>query len=153
MIFSKNRDIFISFFLICISFLFLYCLITLARTSHTSLNKNSDSRHFYFVPRIRGKAFSLSPFSIMLCMYTCTQLCPTLFWTHGLLPARPLSPWNFPGKNTGMGCYFLLQGIFLTQRSNPCLLQADSLSPCHLGSPKYNVSYRFFRFIPIKLRR
>ena len=26
-----------------------------------------------------------------------------------------------PGKNTGMGCYFLLQGIFLTQRSNPHL--------------------------------
>ena len=41
-----------------------------------------------------------------------------------------LSPWNFSGKNTGMGCHFLLQGIFLTQGSNPCLLnwQADSLS-------------------------
>ena len=27
-----------------------------------------------------------------------------------------------PGKNTGMGCHALLQGIFLTQESNPCLL-------------------------------
>ena len=27
-----------------------------------------------------------------------------------------------PGKNTGVGCHFLLQGIFLTQGSNPCLL-------------------------------
>ena len=26
-----------------------------------------------------------------------------------------LEIWNFPGKNTGAGCYFLLQGIFLTQ--------------------------------------
>ena len=26
---------------------------------------------------------------------------------------------NFPGKNTGVGCHFLLQGIFLTQGSNP----------------------------------
>ena len=28
----------------------------------------------------------------------------------------------FPGKNTGVGCHFLLQGIFPTQESNPCLL-------------------------------
>ena len=38
---------------------------------------------------------------------------------HGLQPARFLSPWGFPGKNTGAGCHFLLQGIFLTQGSNP----------------------------------
>ena len=30
--------------------------------------------------------------------------------------------WDFPGKNTRMDCHFLLQGIFLTQGSNPCLL-------------------------------
>ena len=37
---------------------------------------------------------------------------------HGLQPTRLLSPWDFPGKNTGVGCCFLLQGIFLTQGSN-----------------------------------
>ena len=31
-------------------------------------------------------------------------------------------PWNFPGKNTGIGCHFLLQGIFLTQGSKLQLL-------------------------------
>ena len=31
------------------------------------------------------------------------------------------SPWDFPGKNTGMGCHFLLQGVFPTQGSNPDL--------------------------------
>ena len=31
-------------------------------------------------------------------------------------------PWDFPGKNTGVGCHFLLQGIFLTQGSNLHLL-------------------------------
>ena len=31
-------------------------------------------------------------------------------------------PWNFPGTNTGVGCHFLLQGIFPTQGSNPSLL-------------------------------
>ena len=37
----------------------------------------------------------------------------------GLKPARLLGPWNFPGKNTGVGCYFLLQGILPTQELNP----------------------------------
>ena len=29
--------------------------------------------------------------------------------------------WNFPGKNTGVGCHFLLQGILPTQGLNSCL--------------------------------
>ena len=45
-----------------------------------------------------------------------------LFWPHGLWPARLLYPWNSPGKNTGVSCRFLLQGIFLSQRSNSSLL-------------------------------
>ena len=44
------------------------------------------------------------------------------WWPHGLWPARVLSPWSFPGKNTGVGCHFLLQGIFPTQGTNPYLL-------------------------------
>ena len=42
-------------------------------------------------------------------------------WPHGLQPTRLLCPWNSPGKSTGVGCHFLLQGIFPTQRSNPGL--------------------------------
>ena len=48
--------------------------------------------------------------------------CVRLFATHGLQPTRLLCPWAFPGKNTGVGCPFLLQGIFLTQESNTRLL-------------------------------
>ena len=33
-----------------------------------------------------------------------------------------LCPYNFPSKNTGVGCHFFLQGIFPTQGSNPSLL-------------------------------
>ena len=48
--------------------------------------------------------------------------------------------WNFPGKNTGLGCHSLLQGIFLTQGSNPCLWhllhwQVSSSPLRHLESP------------------
>ena len=44
--------------------------------------------------------------------------------------ARFLCPWNFPGKNTGVGCHFFLQGIFLTQESNPCLLHCRWILYC-----------------------
>ena len=37
---------------------------------------------------------------------------------HGLQPTRLLCPWDFSGKNTAVGCHFLLHRIFLIQRSN-----------------------------------
>ena len=57
-----------------------------------------------------------------------------------------LYSWDFPGKNTGVGCHFLPQGIFLTQRWNLgllCLLhwQVDSLPLHYLGSPILFVWY------------
>ena len=60
----------------------------------------------------------------------CAQLCPTL--------CDPMGP-----KNPGVGCYFLLHGIFLIQVSNLHLLylldwRADSLPLCHLGSLRKN---------------
>ena len=63
---------------------------------------------------------------------------------HGIFQARVL------GKNTGVGCHFLLQGIFPTQGSNPQLLhflhwQVGSLPLSHLQSPCS--SCRFYLFI------
>ena len=65
--------------------------------------------------------------------------CPT-FCDPGLKSTRLCCPWDSLGKNTGMGCHFLLQGIFPTQGSNLHLLslldwQVDSLPLSHLGSP------------------
>ena len=67
-----------------------------------------------------------------------------LLQCHGLQPARLLCPWDFSSKNTGVGCHFRLQGIFLTQGSNLPLLhcrqsptfQADSLLQSHQGRPR-----------------
>ena len=42
---------------------------------------------------------------------------------HGPQPSGLHCTWNFPGKNTRVGCHFLLQGIFQIQVLNPCLLQ------------------------------
>ena len=41
-----------------------------------------------------------------------------------------ICPWNFPGKNTGVSCCFLLQGIFLTQGSNLGLLHCRQTLYC-----------------------
>ena len=57
----------------------------------------------------------------LCCCCTVSQSCLTL-QPHGLQPARFLHPWDFPGKNTGVGCHSLLQGIFLTQRLNSGIL-------------------------------
>ena len=49
---------------------------------------------------------------------------------HGLQPARLLCPWNSPSKNTGVGSYSLLQGIFLTQGLNPGLPRCRQICCC-----------------------
>ena len=60
---------------------------------------------------------------------------------QGLQPARPLCSWNSPGKNTGVGCHSLLQGIFPTQGSNPGLLHCRHIlyHLSHQGSPSTTV--------------
>ena len=55
---------------------------------------------------------------VHLCMTACSVMSNSL-QSHGLQPTRLLCPQDFPGKNTGVGCHFLLQDIFLTQASNP----------------------------------
>ena len=62
---------------------------------------------------------------------------------RGLEPARLFCPWDFPGKNTGVGCHFLLQGNFPTQGLNPGLLHllpeppglCPVLAECHWEAP------------------
>ena len=62
--------------------------------------------------------------------------CFWLFVTPWTVCTRLLCPLNFPGKNTGVGCHFLRQGIFLTQGLNPVLPHCRQIlyHQCHLGS-------------------
>ena len=56
--------------------------------------------------------------SIAACWFqrntTCAVLSRVPLFVTPRTVARLLCPWDFPGKNTGVGCHFLLQGIFLT---------------------------------------
>ena len=58
---------------------------------------------------------------------------------HGLLPTRLFCPWDFPGKSTGVGCYFLLQGKSswpMDQTPNP------SLSLLHCRHTLYHLNHQ-----------
>ena len=68
-----------------------------------------------------------------------TQSCPTL---HGLESTRLLCAWGSPGKSTGVGCHFLLQGIFPTQELNLGLL--------HCRQFLYRLSYQGSAYTCIK---
>ena len=75
--------------------------------------------------------------------------CQTLF-SLCAVAARLLCPWDFSGKNTGVGCYFLLQGVFPTQGSHLhllCLLHCRQvlymLSPW--GSPYWSSAIPIFQ--------
>ena len=88
----------------------------------------------FLPPPLSTLIHSILSWCLVMCSVISDSLCP-----HGLQPATLLCPWNFPGKNTGVGCHFLLQGIFPTQVLNHCLLhllpwQAGSLPLSHLGS-------------------
>ena len=90
----------------------------------------------------------------------------SLCWPHkqrikSQWPLRPLRffcPWDFPSKNTVVGCHFLLQGIFSIQGLNPCLLHwwVDSLLLSNLESPRvlfcvgvwHIIAWKIHDFIP-----
>ena len=63
---------------------------------------------------------------------------------RGLEPTRLLRPWDFPGKNTGVGCHFLLQGIFPTQvlraRLGMLLWRPKEEKPCNIWISTWQVS-------------
>ena len=65
----------------------------------------------------------------LLCLTLCNPMDCSLY-------TRLLSPWNYPGKNTGVGCHFLL-GIVPTQGSNLGLLHWRQIlyHLSHQGSP------------------
>ena len=62
---------------------------------------------------------SLEGLLLNLCLVA--QLCPTLCDLMDCSLPGPSVHWDSPGKNTGVGCHALLQGIFPTQGSNPGL--------------------------------
>ena len=71
---------------------------------------------------------------VLVYLFYSTVLCSVMsnsLQSRALQPTRLLCPWGFPGKNTGVGCHFLLQGIFLTQGSISCIGRQILYHQCH----------------------
>ena len=66
-------------------------------------------RSFFFCFYSWTHGYGMKGLNVFVCVCECTQSFPAL------CDPMDCSPWNFPGKNTGAGYHFLLQGIFLTQ--------------------------------------
>ena len=137
-----------------------------SRSQQRRTPSKSSSEEYFLAPPVSGgssvpwlvatslSSLPLSPHDVLLLLPVCLSsvfllkvlcVCSVVsdsLRPHGLQPTRRLCPWNFPGKNTVADCYFLLQGIFLTQGSNLLLLyllgwQADSLPLRHRRSPRW----------------
>ena len=63
---SANRDKFTSSSPIWMPFVSFSCLVAVARTFNTMLNRNDRNGHPCLVPDFRGKAFSFSSLSMVL---------------------------------------------------------------------------------------
>ena len=57
------------------------------------------------------------------------QSCPTLCDPHRRQPIRLPRPWDSPGKNTGVGCHFLLQCMKVKRESEVASVVSDSSRP------------------------
>ena len=78
-----------------------------------------------------------------VCACSVTSNCLRPWWQ----PTRLLCPWDYPGKDTGVGCHLLLWGTFLTQGSNLLHWQVSSLPLSHLGSQPPLLLGKFIFFL------
>ena len=117
---------------------FFYLFIPSCKTLDLSPSKFSKPEHpllVYIQPATRPHSWVLtSRAALSLCSHVRLF---AILWTVGC--QAPLSI-GFSSKNTAVGCHFLLQGIFPTQGSNPCVLsllhwQAGSLPLAPPGKP------------------
>ena len=99
-------------------------------------NVNTNPKYFQIFKNLKRQLTILSKH---VCMHI--QSCPTLCNPMDCSPPGFSVPADSPGKNTGVGCHVLLQGIFPTQGQKWSLLgllrwQAGSHHWCCLRSPQ-----------------
>ena len=99
-----------------------YCLIVnRTRWPLCSVSPQTVKKTVFSVPTRLGGCESAKSLQSCLTLQICGLHSPRLF-----------CPWDFSGKNTGVGCHFLLQGIFPTLESNLHLLSLLHWQVCSL---------------------
>ena len=75
---------------------------------------------------------------ILGCCCCCCQVASVMsdsVWPHGLQPTRLPCPWDSPGKNTGVGCHFLLQCMKVKSESEVAQLCPTLIDPMDCSLP------------------
>ena len=75
------------------------------------------------------------------CCYAASVMSNSV-WPHRWQPTRPCHPWDSPGKNTGVGCHFLLQSIKVKSESEVaqmCLTLSDPMDCSLPGSSAHGI--------------
>ena len=92
------------------------------------------------------KHLLIRPLCVCVCMLSHFSLVRFFATFSTVKPTRLLCPWYSPGKNAGVSCHALLQGIFPTQGSNPGLscYRWILYHLSHQGSPVKNLSNKMF---------
>ena len=104
----------------------------------------TDSPKTWVIINMKASSGHTQSSCVCVCECVCAQSRPVLCNPMDCKPTKFLYPRDFSGKNTEVGCHFLLWGIFLTQGLNPCLLhwQAGSSPLSHQGSPTQSLGFR-----------
>ena len=106
------------------------------------------------VEKLSSSGVKLS-FSKNVCMCVCVCVCVCvlvshvqLFVTSWTVACQALLSQNSPGKNTGVGCHSLLQGIFPIRGWSPDLLHCRQILYClsHQGSSTRRIWYDIWKF-------
>ena len=106
---------------------------------HFLLQGSSRPRDRTWVSRIAGRRFTVwatrevrFPRWYGIYTYACVYVLnhwvtSDSLWPHGLQSVTVPCPWDFPDKNTEVGCHFFFQGIFPTQGLNLSLLHCRQI--------------------------
>ena len=110
--------------------------------TNSHLFKCINLRHetIKFLEKNMGKIFSNIK-CVCVCLVVFDFLQP-----HGLQPSRLFHLWNFPGKNPGAGCHFLLQESSPIQGLNLCLLLGRQILNHCTSWEARNINYINFFF-------
>ena len=100
----------------------------------------------FIILGFRGKFRKMPPLGVYYCYVAVKVKSLSRAWLFAtpwtVACTKLLHPWDLLGKSTGVGCHFLLQGIFPIQESNPGLLNCRQIlypltykgSPCMYDS-------------------
>ena len=137
----------ISSFLCVSAFISSYILLFLVANSFASLEDIKQMVSEIVSASFQSFCFQGDTFFFFCCSISSSECCSVI--SNSLQHRGLYSPWNSPGKNTGMSCHALLQGIFPTQGSKPGHLHCKWILYClsHQRSPKTLewVAYPFSR--------